>query len=759
MILQNKDPVKSSSSLSEQNSILRIIRGFSYVVSIITVLFFLLNPLLVRENFNTFLTKSLDRFIGGIDYRVSSAPELIQYSKGMILGLVNGDDYESINLIMSHEKLSKIFREAQNSDDRNYYSGKLELLNGDDEPLRLKARSKGDRSLHFEDINSMSFRVNLKGSDRYEGLEEFSIQRPIIRNYSWEYLISEIFLRQNLLTLKTIPVHLFVNGDRRGLYSLEEVPSKITLERQRRKEGPIFGLDEDISTTIDSKLDVYDLKDWIESGIYKDSKYKLYESFNQAQKGENISGQIFDLDEWARYFVLIDIFGSYHGAIPKSVKFYFNPVMGKFQPILFDAHQGLGQFNNFIFLDLLTRGASADCEWICDNSKFFTAFLRNKNFLDSYVNYLKLYSSDLFINEIFEIYEINYEKLDYEFYSRLSPADAIYGRGFSPYMFKKDRIINRKKLIEGKLSVFQDTINISLLNNNLKVNDAAQLTVNPSVQITKVENYSLKGLSLEIIDPTIFLLSGKTNLRGISEDQPLKISGPGMFIHEGGEIILENVLFDRPSVIKISNRNWSGAINTYKAVVKIDNLTIKNSVGEDAINFISSDISVNNLQVFNVPSDAVDSDFSNGEITNLICEKVGNDCLDLSESFIDLKNGTFKEIQDKAVSVGENSNIEIGAISIYDSGIGLVSKDGSNLSAEQVYFNSVDLPVAVFKKKPAYEKPSLKIIKVESEDDLFGLFNDSSKISVPESIRKDFLESEEIESLMYGTVYGRKTER
>ena len=61
------------------------------------------------------------------------------------------------------------------------------------------------------------------------------------------------------MALKQGPIFSSFNGDNRGLYSYEEVPSKITLERQRRKDGPIFGLDEELGTTLpDVVFDVYD---------------------------------------------------------------------------------------------------------------------------------------------------------------------------------------------------------------------------------------------------------------------------------------------------------------------------------------------------------------------------------------------------------------------------------------------------------------------------------------------------------------------
>ena len=49
----------------------------------------------------------------------------------------------------------------------------------------------------------MSFKVDIIGKDRLYGLEEFSIQKPIIRNYSLEILASKVMLLNDILAPKT----------------------------------------------------------------------------------------------------------------------------------------------------------------------------------------------------------------------------------------------------------------------------------------------------------------------------------------------------------------------------------------------------------------------------------------------------------------------------------------------------------------------------------------------------------------------------
>ena len=57
-------------------------------------------------------------------------------------------------------------------------------LNYKDDNYNIKLRVKGDRVLHWYDKNQTSYRIDLRGDDRIWGLEEFSVQKPITRNFN-----------------------------------------------------------------------------------------------------------------------------------------------------------------------------------------------------------------------------------------------------------------------------------------------------------------------------------------------------------------------------------------------------------------------------------------------------------------------------------------------------------------------------------------------------------------------------------------------
>ena len=88
----------------------------------------------------------------------------------------------------------------------------------------------------------MSFKVDMIGNDRLYGLEEFSLQKPIIRNYSLEIIASKVMLFNNILASKTKIIDLYLNGENLGIYHLEEGFSKEILELNKKKMGQFLVL-------------------------------------------------------------------------------------------------------------------------------------------------------------------------------------------------------------------------------------------------------------------------------------------------------------------------------------------------------------------------------------------------------------------------------------------------------------------------------------------------------------------------------------
>ena len=70
--------------------------------------------------------------------------------------------------------------------------------------------------------------------------------KPRARNYIHEWLFHELASEEDLIKLIYKFVNLRINGNSMGLYVFEENFDKVLIERNKRRNGPIFSLTEDI---------------------------------------------------------------------------------------------------------------------------------------------------------------------------------------------------------------------------------------------------------------------------------------------------------------------------------------------------------------------------------------------------------------------------------------------------------------------------------------------------------------------------------
>ena len=95
------------------------------------------------------------------------------------------------------------------------------------------------------------------------GMRKFSFMKPRARNYIHEWLFHELSGEGNLIKLKYEFIKLKINGENLGLYVIEENFDKDLVERSKRRNGPIFSLNEEFSTNIyESKFELFNKQFW-----------------------------------------------------------------------------------------------------------------------------------------------------------------------------------------------------------------------------------------------------------------------------------------------------------------------------------------------------------------------------------------------------------------------------------------------------------------------------------------------------------------
>lgn len=228
------------------------------------------------------------------------------------------------------------------------------------------------------------------------------------------------------------------------------------------------------------------------------------------------------------------------------------------------------------------------------------------------------------------------------------------------------------------------------------------------------------GTTLSFEPGAIMLMNGALQIKG-SETSPVLITAKEDALGWGGLVVLnaENRSIWEYALVEgttgIEREGWilTGGITFYQSDITLDHVWLGNNQTEDTINVIHSDFNFMNSEFAYTFSDAFDSDFSTGEITNCIFHDVNGDGIDVSGTPLIVKDTQLFAIVDKAVSVGENSQVRLQNVSITDVGIGVASKDLSSVIIEGSEINNASFAaLAAYIKKPVYGPASIEAAEI-----------------------------------------------
>ena len=359
-----------------------------------------------------------------------------------------------------------------------------------DKKISGKIRLKGDRIIHFNKKEHSSYNVYLPANKFIKGVNDFSIQKPGVRNYIHEWIFLEMMGDLGLIRPKYEFFNLYINGTNNGLYVLEEKMSKEIIERNKRRNGPIFSILGEFYKESEEKIfQVYDEKFWTKPEnieLAQIAKKKL----SDLLKGDRKLEDTFDIEKLAAFVAVMDLTYTTH-ALFYSSKLYYNPINGLFEPIPRDGHRALPNYHKFnqnyydrLIIDSIHEPESFDAiggnlqipegrQWWIRKFFVYENGDINEVFYASYLKYLKKISSDKYINSFLksrakQIKEINsHIYSDYFFYS----STRRYTWGL--YYFDKNDLYHRANIIKNRIESKEKKISAIINQNNFLEIDVA----------------------------------------------------------------------------------------------------------------------------------------------------------------------------------------------------------------------------------------------------------------------------------------------
>ena len=205
----------------------------------------------------------------------------------------------------------------------------------------------------------------------------------------------------------------------------------------------------------------------------------------------------------------------------------------------------------------------------------------------------------------------------------------------------------------------------------------------------------------------------------------------------------QNLKFPQNSILKDKNGN-TGCITFYETKLIDVKFILSNSKCEDGINFVKSSGTINSINIVESISDAVDFDFSFLEIEKIDISNSRNDCVDFSFGKYQINYLNLEYCGDKAISLGENSNLNIGTANVKFSNIGIASKDSSYGIIDDYNFKNIQYCFAAYNKKQEFSGSFLNIKNGECKNyfkdiylDNFSLIKKGNQTMLESSLNKN----------------------
>jgi len=438
---------------------------------------------------------------------------------------------ENITIDIAHKDFQKLEYKRQEAlelnnlatDDSDFVPAQIRH-NG--KTVKVVLRLKGDHTDHFE-TDKWSFRIKVKGNETLFGMKIFSIQHPKTRNYIYEWLYHKALKKEGLMALRYDFINATVNGKDLGIYAIEEFFEKRLIENNGHREGPIIRFDETIfwkergriaesGSYLSSSIDAFQTNKTLRDPVKRQQFMKAISLLESFRKGDLKVNSVFDMDKLAKFFAVSDLMGSEHGTGWINMRFYFNPITAKLEPIGFDGTCSA-------ISDLSLKYWSSSHAAAGGKKSFCAVLLDDREFYQKYIKELERISNPDYISNFFNDIEDELE----------NKLNIIY-KEFPYYSFSKDIYYNNIGVINIAL-VPEKVINAYFKNSH---SDGIELELG-NIHSMDVEVLSVSykdSVALKPLEEVIFL--------GKAANQPVEYRDVKFFFPKGFEWKGEEAISD-----------------------------------------------------------------------------------------------------------------------------------------------------------------------------------------------------------------------
>lgn len=437
-----------------------------------------------------------------------------------IPSILTENNFEEVQLDIKFKHFSKIeqkrkealMRDQLVSSDADFVPGKI---SADELSFDCKLRLKGDLSDHWEN-QKVSLRIRLKDGGTLFGMSSFSLQRPVTRGNTSQFLFLESLRRENLLAVRYKFINLTMNGKSMGVYAMEEHFSKELVESQRRRDGVMVSFDEyRYWKNLDAPLTNFQLasayqsaeinlrnnKRIVESPLLLKQKVIALNLLRSFQEKKLQGDEVFSPDKVGRFLAICRLWNAEHAFLLHNINFYYDPITSRLEPIGFDGMPLSYVTSPYCYF---SAGEVPD-NWV-------NHALRSPQIAKSYIKHLESFTRQSYIEELKDDLALEELSLRRTLYKNLfweSTADIWKSDGtlinYNPWNNLAERVRSIRRELEENVPAM--TYARPALDKSSDLDVVVRNPLTQPIEIIGFENSNRKWIAKEIIRlPNVFEL-------------------------------------------------------------------------------------------------------------------------------------------------------------------------------------------------------------------------------------------------------------
>ena len=282
--------------------------------------------------------------------------------------------------------------------------------------LKIKIRLKGHMTDHLQG-DKWSFRVRIKDEDNFKGMRLFSLQHPGTRGYIYEWIYHQLMKREGIIALRYSFLKLELNGKDLGIYAVEENFDKELISNNKRNPGPLMRFNPhmywvdryneilrekpvaEFATYQSANFEPYRKENVLEDSSQKVLYLRALELMERFRRVKLNTHEVFDISLLSKFHAIIDLVGGHHSLDWSDIKYYYNPVTDKLEPVAYESFTILPAkqiSGTYRFLDRDNPGLNED---------FHKALFSDPVFFKEYIKQLERMTTPSYLESFFSSVE------------------------------------------------------------------------------------------------------------------------------------------------------------------------------------------------------------------------------------------------------------------------------------------------------------------------------------------------------------------